>query len=82
MWRLNLMLNMLLSNHGKAILSDYSALSGISKVVECNLGMVTVIARASRSYSVGLRNGDLEVLFVISSSGSNVNCFGVVDGTV
>lgn len=63
MWRLESLLDLLLSKHGKEILSDYSVLGGIYKVVECNLGMVTAIARSSRSYSIGIRNGDLEVFF-------------------
>ncbi|CAG9538800.1 unnamed protein product [Cercopithifilaria johnstoni] len=61
MWRLESLLNLLLSNHGKSIISDYNVLEAISKVIEYNFGMVTTIARSSRSYSIGLRNGDLEV---------------------
>lgn len=61
MWRLESLLNLLLTNHGKSIIDDHSVLESISKVVEYNFGMVTTIARSSRSYSIGLRNGDLEV---------------------
>uniref|UniRef100_A0A0R3Q4T9 SWIM-type domain-containing protein n=1 Tax=Brugia timori TaxID=42155 RepID=A0A0R3Q4T9_9BILA len=61
MWRLESLLNLLLSNHGKSIINDYTALGAISKVIEYNFGMITTIARSSRSYSIGLRNSDLEV---------------------
>ncbi|VBB27334.1 unnamed protein product [Acanthocheilonema viteae] len=61
MWRLESLLNLLLSSHGKSIISDYNVLGAISKVIEYNFGMVTTIARSSRSYSIGLRNGDLEI---------------------
>lgn len=61
MWRLESLLNLLLSCHGKSIISDYIVLGAISKVIEYSFGMVTTIARSSRSYSIGLRNGDLEV---------------------
>ncbi|VDP21050.1 unnamed protein product [Onchocerca flexuosa] len=61
MWRLESLLNLLLSNHGKSIINDYSVLRAISKVIEYNFGMVATIARSSRSYSIGLRNGDLEI---------------------
>lgn len=61
MWRLESLLNLLLTNHGKSIIDDHSVLEAISKVVEYNFGMITTIARSSRSYSIGLRNGDLEV---------------------
>ncbi|MCP9265584.1 Acdh-13 [Dirofilaria immitis] len=61
MWRLESLLNLLLSYHGKSIISDYSVLRAISKVIEYNFGMVATIARSSRSYSIGLRNCDLEV---------------------
>lgn len=67
MWRLESLLNLLLSNHGKSIISDYSVLEAVSKVIEYNFGMVTTIARSSRSYSIGLRNGDLEVRYQVSS---------------
>uniref|UniRef100_A0A915PUW7 Acyl-CoA dehydrogenase/oxidase N-terminal domain-containing protein n=1 Tax=Setaria digitata TaxID=48799 RepID=A0A915PUW7_9BILA len=61
MWRLEALLDLLLSKHGKGIISDYNVLRSISKVTEYNLGMVTTIARSSRSYSIGLRNSDLEI---------------------
>lgn len=61
MWRLESLLNLLLSIHGKSIISDYSVIKAVSKVIEYNFGMVTTIARSSRSYSIGLRNADLEV---------------------
>uniref|UniRef100_A0A1I7W0Z7 Acyl-CoA dehydrogenase family member 9, mitochondrial n=1 Tax=Loa loa TaxID=7209 RepID=A0A1I7W0Z7_LOALO len=61
MWRLDSLLNLLLSNHGKSIIHDHSLLEALSKVIEYNFGMVTTIARSSRSYSIGLRNSDLEI---------------------
>ncbi|VDK86804.1 unnamed protein product [Litomosoides sigmodontis] len=61
MWRLESLLNLLLSHHGKSVISDYSVLGAISKVIEYSFGMVATISRSSRSYSIGLRNGDLEV---------------------
>ncbi|VDN01261.1 unnamed protein product [Thelazia callipaeda] len=61
MCRLDSLLDLLLSKHGKSIIFDCSVHKAISNVLECNLGMVATIARSSRSYSIGLKNGDLEV---------------------
>jgi hypothetical protein len=36
-------------------------LFSISTIMENNLAMIATIARASRAYSIGVRNSDLEV---------------------
>ncbi|VDK25023.1 unnamed protein product [Anisakis simplex] len=61
MSRLNIVISKLTSDQGKTIQNDFMSLSSICSVVENNLGMVAVISRATRSYSIGLRNADLEV---------------------
>lgn len=62
MSRMDLILDRLLSTHGKDLLDHYSVLLSISRIVQNILGMTATIARSSRSYSIGLRNGDLEVV--------------------
>lgn len=66
MSRLNIVLGKITAEQGKHLETDFAALSSISTVVENNLGMVAAISRASRSYSIGLRNADLEVCAVYS----------------
>lgn len=61
MSRLNIVLGKVTAEQGKHLETDFAALCSISSVVENNLGMVAAISRASRSYSIGLRNADLEV---------------------
>uniref|UniRef100_A0A1I7YJI8 NR LBD domain-containing protein n=2 Tax=Steinernema glaseri TaxID=37863 RepID=A0A1I7YJI8_9BILA len=50
---------------GKNTQTDFATLESLSEVIENNLGMLACIARASRSYSIGLRNADLELAWTI-----------------
>ncbi|GMR50148.1 hypothetical protein PMAYCL1PPCAC_20343 [Pristionchus mayeri] len=61
MVRLDAVLTKLLNTEGKQMQVDYQSLERIVQVLENNLVMVCTIARASRSYSVGLRNADAEL---------------------
>ncbi|GMT25522.1 hypothetical protein PFISCL1PPCAC_16819 [Pristionchus fissidentatus] len=61
MVRLDAVLNKLLSTDGKQVQADYQSLERLVQVLENNLVMVCTIARASRSYSIGLRNADAEL---------------------
>lgn len=61
MSRLDIALERIIADHGKDVQSDFSLLDGISQVIENNLAMISTISRSSRSYSIGLRNSDLEV---------------------
>ncbi|KAF8373638.1 acdh-13 [Pristionchus pacificus] len=61
MVRLDAVLSKLLSTDGKQVQADYQSLERLVHVLENNLVMVCTIARASRSYSVGLRNADAEL---------------------
>ncbi|GMS97130.1 hypothetical protein PENTCL1PPCAC_19305 [Pristionchus entomophagus] len=61
MVRLDAVLAKLLNTEGKQVLVDYQSLERLVKVLENNLVMVCTIARASRSYSIGLRNADAEL---------------------
>uniref|UniRef100_F1KZ66 Acyl-CoA dehydrogenase family member 9 n=1 Tax=Ascaris suum TaxID=6253 RepID=F1KZ66_ASCSU len=66
MSRLNIVLGKVTAEQGKHLETDFAALCSISSVVENNLGMVAAISRASRSYSIGLRNADLEVAWALT----------------
>ena len=46
---------------GTQLRDDYYTLSATANVMEMNLAMLATIARASRSYSIGLHNADLEL---------------------
>ncbi len=77
MTRLNLVIKRVLDKQGKHVERDYAVQHGLATVIEHNLAMVAAISRASRSYSIGLRNCDLEVWNAIrirpSISASNVS---------
>ncbi|KHN85677.1 Acyl-CoA dehydrogenase family member 9, mitochondrial [Toxocara canis] len=66
MSRLNTVISKLAAEQGKRIETDFGVLCSLSSVVENNLGMVAVISRASRSYSIGLRNADLELAWALT----------------
>jgi hypothetical protein len=61
MSRVNQCIDRLLTDKGIFVKQDYYALKELATVLENNLGMVAALARTSRSYSIGLRNADLEV---------------------
>jgi hypothetical protein len=48
-------------NYGQTMKEDYFSLNALAKIIENNLGTVALISRTSRSYSVGLKNADLEL---------------------
>ena len=62
MSRFNAVLGAVISEQGKAVSTDFATLCSIAQTVENNLAMMASISRASRSYSIGLRNADLEVI--------------------
>uniref|UniRef100_A0A0N5B628 Acyl-CoA dehydrogenase family member 9, mitochondrial n=1 Tax=Strongyloides papillosus TaxID=174720 RepID=A0A0N5B628_STREA len=65
MSRLNIVIERIAREEGKNIESDYHTLQSLANVVESNLIMSACISRASRSYSIGLRNSDLEVAWTV-----------------
>ena len=64
MSRLDIALNRIVEDAGTTIKQDVMTLVCLSKILENNMAMIATIARASRSYSIGLRNSDIEVCFV------------------
>ncbi|TMS37894.1 hypothetical protein L596_004732 [Steinernema carpocapsae] len=65
MSRLNAVIGKIAQEQGKTMNADYATISSLSEVIENNLGMLACIARASRSYSIGLRNRELELDWTI-----------------
>ncbi|MFH4980638.1 hypothetical protein AB6A40_007347 [Gnathostoma spinigerum] len=65
MFRLNSVLGVIVAEYGKKLENDFAALDHIANVVEGNLSMISIISRASRSYSIGLRNADLELAWTL-----------------
>ncbi|CAI2350570.1 unnamed protein product [Caenorhabditis sp. 36 PRJEB53466] len=61
MARINVVVSKLLTSQGKNIEQDYGSLEALVNVLKNNLVMVSTISRASRSYSIGLRNADIEL---------------------
>lgn len=61
MSRINNVVSKLLTSQGKNIEQDYGSLEALVNVLKNNLVMVSTISRASRSYSIGLRNADIEL---------------------
>ncbi|KAI6188819.1 Acyl-CoA dehydrogenase family member 9, mitochondrial [Aphelenchoides besseyi] len=59
--RFSHLLSKVCSGYGKNLKKDYYTLSSIANILELNLGMMSTISRASRSYSIGIRNSDLEL---------------------
>ncbi|CAK5092162.1 unnamed protein product [Meloidogyne enterolobii] len=59
--RLDKIIDILFRDKGVYLNTDYIALQDISTLMENNLAMISVIARASRAYSVGVRNSHLEL---------------------
>lgn len=61
MSRINNVVSRLMTSQGKNIEQDYGSLEALVTVLKNNLVMVSTISRASRSYSIGLRNADIEL---------------------
>ncbi|CAI5447538.1 unnamed protein product [Caenorhabditis angaria] len=61
MTRINTVISKLMTSQGKNIEQDYGSLEALVNVMKNNLLMVSTISRASRSYSIGLRNSDIEL---------------------
>ncbi|EYB97690.1 hypothetical protein Y032_0138g2059 [Ancylostoma ceylanicum] len=61
MSRVNNVISKLMSELGKNLEKDYATLDRLVSVLQNHLAMVAVISRASRSYSIGLRNSDVEL---------------------
>ncbi|EGT48768.1 CBN-ACDH-13 protein [Caenorhabditis brenneri] len=61
MSRINNVVSKLMTSQGKNIEQDYGSLEALVTVLKNNLVMVATISRASRSYSIGLRNADIEL---------------------
>ena len=62
MARLDRLVFKMIADEGIFLKGDYVALKDLALVLENNLAMIASISRASRSYSIGLRNADYEVL--------------------
>ncbi|CAJ0584317.1 unnamed protein product, partial [Mesorhabditis spiculigera] len=63
MSRVHAILDKLIAERGKNLEADYASMENLVRVLQNNLIMVAVISRATRSYSIGLRNSDLEIFF-------------------
>ncbi|CAH0730124.1 unnamed protein product, partial [Brenthis ino] len=51
----------LMSRHGTEVMQAYTELSRLAEAASEILAMTAVLARASRAYCIGLRNGELEM---------------------
>lgn len=63
MFRINGALTKLCEFSGTHLKDETASLWNVAQLVEMNFSMIAVIARANRSYCIGLRNSDLEVVF-------------------
>ncbi|CAD6199457.1 unnamed protein product [Caenorhabditis auriculariae] len=61
MSRINAVMSKMVGSKGKNIEQDYGSLEALVTVLKNNFVMVSTISRASRSYSIGLRNSDIEL---------------------
>ncbi len=61
MARCDVIMKALMQSYGRGAKEDYTMLNTLANVVQCNFAMLATISRASRSYSIGLRNADMEV---------------------
>ncbi|KAK6750543.1 hypothetical protein RB195_002487 [Necator americanus] len=61
MSRVNNVISKLISEQGKNLERDHASLDRLVTVLQNHLAMVAVISRSSRSYSIGLRNSDVEL---------------------
>lgn len=63
--RLDKIIDILFREKGVYLNTDYIALQEISTLMENNLAMISALARASRAYSIGIRNSHLELDWTI-----------------
>ncbi|VDO67179.1 unnamed protein product [Heligmosomoides polygyrus] len=75
--RVNNVISKLIAEKGKNVQEDFSTLERLVTVIQNHLVMVAVISRSSRSYSIGLRNSDIEIAWAtfICSRASRENWF-------
>ncbi|KJH44005.1 hypothetical protein DICVIV_09961 [Dictyocaulus viviparus] len=64
--RVNVVISKLLEKQGKNIKHDYTTHEQLVRVLQNHFAMLAVISRSSRSYCIGLRNGDLELAWATS----------------
>ncbi|XGW27606.1 hypothetical protein V3C99_007870 [Haemonchus contortus] len=77
MSRVNNVISKLMSEKGKNVQHDFASLERLVTVIQNHLVMTAVISRSSRSYSIGLRNSDIEIAWAtfICSKVSRENWF-------
>ncbi|KAK6019765.1 hypothetical protein OSTOST_14591, partial [Ostertagia ostertagi] len=77
MSRVNNVITKMVAEKGKNVQHDFATLDRLVTVIQNHLVMVSVISRASRSYSIGLRNSDVEIAWAtfICSRASRENWF-------
>uniref|UniRef100_A0A914Z841 Uncharacterized protein n=1 Tax=Panagrolaimus superbus TaxID=310955 RepID=A0A914Z841_9BILA len=68
MTRLDTVLSCMVDDSGDHIKQDVVSLTSLSNVLQNNLAMLATIARASRSYSIGLKNCDIELAWALQFS--------------
>ncbi|WKY03242.1 hypothetical protein Q1695_004747 [Nippostrongylus brasiliensis] len=75
--RVNAVISKLIAESGKNVQHDFATLDRLVTVIQNHLAMVAVISRSSRSYSIGLRNSDIEIAWAtfICSRASRENWF-------
>uniref|UniRef100_A0AC34RK58 Acyl-CoA dehydrogenase n=1 Tax=Panagrolaimus sp. JU765 TaxID=591449 RepID=A0AC34RK58_9BILA len=66
MSRLDTALNRIVEDSGSRVKEDVATLLSLARIIENNLAMIATISRASRSYSIGLRNADIELIWATS----------------
>jgi acyl-CoA dehydrogenase family protein 9 len=65
MTRLDTVLSCMVDDSGDHIKQDIVSLTSLSTVLQNNFAMLATIARASRSYSIGLKNCDIELAWAL-----------------
>ncbi|VDO44314.1 unnamed protein product, partial [Haemonchus placei] len=77
MSRVNNVISKLMSEKGKNVQHDFASLERLVTIIQNHLVMTAVISRSSRSYSIGLRNSDIEIAWAtfICSKVSRENWF-------
>ncbi|KAK6051816.1 hypothetical protein COOONC_10679 [Cooperia oncophora] len=77
MSRVNNIISKMVAEKGKNVQHDFATLERLVTVIQNHLVMVAAISRASRSYSIGLRNSDVEIAWAtfICSRASRENWF-------
>ncbi|KAK5981042.1 Acyl CoA DeHydrogenase [Trichostrongylus colubriformis] len=77
MSRVHNVISKMVAETGKNVQHDFATLDRLVTVIQNHLVMVAVISRASRSYSIGLRNSDVEIAWTtfICARASRENWF-------